>query len=186
MFQIIRDMSENEELEKEEMNTESNPEVSAEEAAEETLSGGADLEAQLAEEKAKYVRLYAEFENFRRRSAKEKLELIGTSTADLMKDVLPVVDDFQRAIEVNKSVEDIKAIKEGFELLYNKLFTILSSKGLKVLDSKGEDFDPENHEAVAQVPASEKKLKGKVIEEIEKGYTLNDKIIRHPKVVVGS
>ena len=142
-------MSEKEELEKEEVNPQT-AESGSEESGEASADQSDDIQKQLEEEKAKFVRLYAEFENFRRRSAKEKLELIGTSTADLMKDILPIVDDFQRAIESNKSVEDIDAIKQGFELLYNKLFSILSTKGLRVLDSKGGDFDPESHEAVAQ------------------------------------
>jgi molecular chaperone GrpE len=144
------------------------------------------LEQELLEEKNKYLRLYAEFENFRKRTAKERLELIGSATADLMKEILPVVDDFERAIQSNEQVDDINAVKEGFSLLHNKMVRLLGNKGLKAIESKGETFDAEMHEAIAQVPAEKKSDKGKVIDEVEKGYKLNDKIIRHPKVVVGT
>lgn len=144
------------------------------------------LEKELLEEKNKYLRLYAEFENFRRRTAKERLELIGSATSDLMKEILPVLDDFERAVKSNESIDDIQAVKEGFILLSNKLNRLMSNKGLKPIESLGESFDPDLHEAVAQVPCEDKEQKGKVIDVLEKGYKLNDKTIRHPKVVVGT
>jgi molecular chaperone GrpE len=144
------------------------------------------LEEQVKAEKDKYLRLYAEFENFRRRSAKERIDLIATSTGDLMKEILPVLDDFQRAVESNKKAEDIAAVKEGFDLLHAKLQRLLQAKGLKIIEAIGNDFDPDVHEAIAQIPAPEEQQKGKVIDVVEQGYTLNEKIIRHPKVVVGT
>jgi molecular chaperone GrpE len=144
------------------------------------------LEKELLEEKNKYLRLYAEFENFRRRTAKERLELIGSATSDLMKEILPVLDDFERAIKSNEKIDDIHAVKEGFLLLNNKLVRLMTNKGLKPMESIGDTFDPDLHEAVAQVPCEDEAQKGKVIDVLERGYKLNDKTIRHPKVVVGT
>ena len=144
------------------------------------------LENEVLEEKNKYLRLYAEFENFRRRTAKERIDLIGTASADLMKEMLTILDDFERAIQSNETAEDIMAVKEGFTLLQNKLSKILEGKGLKSFDSMGQIFDADIHEAIAQVPVEDKAKKGIVIDVAEKGYELNDKIIRHPKVVVGN
>lgn len=181
-----------EESNEETMDNESTPSEAAE--SEETHEYGeaesedplTKLQAELEEEKGKFLRLYAEFENFRRRNAKERLDLIASASADLMKELLPVMDDFGRAIEVNKTSEDIKAVKEGFELLHQKLTKTLESKGLKAVDSKGQPFDAEIHEAIAQVPVQDAKEKGMIIDVVERGYTLNEKVIRHPKVVVGS
>jgi len=150
------------------------------------LSPEEKLAGQLEDEKNKYLRLYAEFENFRRRNAKERIELISTASSDLIKDIIPILDDFQRAIDSNSSIDDITVVKEGFHLLYQKIVKTLETKGLKSIESKGEMFDAEIHEAIAQVPVEEAKKKGLIIDEIEKGYSLNEKIIRHPKVVVGS
>ena len=144
------------------------------------------LESEVLEEKNKYLRLYAEFENFRRRTAKERIDLIGTASADLMKEMLAILDDFERAIQSNETAEDIKAVKDGFSLLQNKLSKILEGKGLKSFDSMGQIFDADIHEAIAQVPVEDKVQKGIVIDVVEKGYELNEKIIRHPKVVVGN
>lgn len=144
------------------------------------------LQQQVEEEKNKYLRLYAEFENFRRRNAKERIELISSASSELMAEILPVLDDFERAIESNKAIDDLDGVKKGFELLYQKMKGVLSNKGLKAIESKGEAFDAEIHEAVAQVPVEDKKQKGQIIDIVEKGYKLNDKVIRHPKVVVGS
>lgn len=144
------------------------------------------LQRQLEEEKNKYLRLYAEFENFRRRNAKERIELIGSASSELMTELLPLLDDFERAIDSNQKSEDLEAVKQGFELLHQKMTRVLSAKGLKAIESKGETFDAEVHEAIAQVPVDDKKQKGQIIDVVEKGYSLNDKVIRHPKVVVGS
>lgn len=160
-----------------------NQEESVEQEKKEDAPKTAD--EQLAEMKDKYIRIYSEFENFRRRTAKERLELISTAGADVIKDFLTVLDDFDRAIESNKNVEDLDAVKEGFELVRNKMTGILVGKGLKPMNAKGTDFDPELHEAVAKFPAQDEEQKGKVIDEVEKGYYLNEKIIRYSKVVVG-
>jgi molecular chaperone GrpE len=133
----------------------------------------------------KFVRLYAEFDNYRRRTNKERIELISTASAGVVKDMIPVLDDFDRALANNEKSDDIKAVKEGFVLVSTKFRSILEGKGLKAMESKGKPFDSELHEAIANIPAPEKKLKGKVVDDVEKGYLLNDKVIRFAKVVVG-
>tara|TARA_B100000609_G_C17181875_1_gene417549 strand:+ start:146 stop:739 length:594 start_codon:yes stop_codon:yes gene_type:complete len=133
----------------------------------------------------RFLRLYAEFENYRKRTNKERLDLITNANSDLLKDLIPVIDDFERAITNNADVDDIEGIKEGFSLIYNKYKGLLQSKGLKAMEAKGEVFDPELHEAIANLPTEDKKMKGKVIDDVEKGYFLNDKVLRFAKVVVG-
>lgn len=143
------------------------------------------LQDELAEAKDKYVRLYAEFDNFRRRSAKEKLEMVQSANEQLLKALLPVVDDFERAEKSYKDRSDKEA--EGFLLIQNKFKKTLDLYSLKAIDtSVGTVFDTDLHEAITQVPAPEEKLKGKIIDTVEKGYLLNDKVIRFAKVVVGS
>lgn len=131
----------------------------------------------------KYVRLFSEFENFRKRSRKEVIESKEQADSAFALLILPVIDDFERAMDTLKKSgnEDV----DGIELIYKKLKKILSDKGIKPMDAKGDDFDPEYHEALSQVPAPEKELKGKVVDEIEKGYMLNDKVVRYAKVIVG-
>jgi molecular chaperone GrpE len=170
-----------------------NTEESAENVADNKEFGEAEaedpievLQKQVTEEKNKYLRLYAEFENFRKRSAKERIDLIGTASADVLKEMLPILDDFERAIESNKTASDIESVKEGFELLHNKFGRLMKSKGIESIDPKDEMFDGELHEAIAQMPAQSEDQKGKIFDVVEKGYKLNDKIIRHPKVVVAS
>ncbi|GAB4013563.1 nucleotide exchange factor GrpE [Spirosoma migulaei] len=141
---------------------------------------------ELAELKDKYLRLYADFENFRRRTAKEKLDLISNANEGVLKALIPVVDDFERAMQSIESTNDVAALKEGVSLIYTKLFKTLEGKGLKPMTSKGEPFNADLHESVTQFPAPSDDLKGKVIDEIEKGYYLNDKVIRFAKVIVGS
>jgi molecular chaperone GrpE len=135
--------------------------------------------------KDKYIRLYSEFENYRKRTAKEKIDIITNASENLLKEILPVVDDFERAIINNKEVKEAKTIKEGFELIHNKLYKTLTNQGLKPMDALHKEFDPDIHEAITKVPAPKKKLKGKIIDVIEKGYTINDKVIRFAKVVIG-
>ena len=132
-----------------------------------------------------YIRIHAEFDNYRKRTNKEKVDIINTANAGMMKDLLSVIDDFQRAQANNENAEEIESVKEGFNLIYNKFKTILEGKGLKEMKADGEVFDSELHEAIANIPAPKKKDKGKVIEAVEKGYYLNDKVIRYAKVVVG-
>ena len=141
---------------------------------------------ELAELKDKYLRLYADFENFRRRTAKEKLDLISNANEGLLQALIPVVDDFERAMQSIDKTNDVAALKEGVSLIYTKLFKTLEGKGLKPMTSKGESFNADLHESVTQFPAPSDDLKGKVIDEIEKGYYLNDKVIRFAKVIVGS
>ncbi len=143
------------------------------------------LSAELAEAKDKYLRLYSEFDNFRKRTAKEKVEIILNATEGLVKDLLPVLDDFQRAKEAMVKSEDVEALKEGIDLIYQKFYKVLENKGLKGIETQDQAFDVDLHESVTQFPAGEDK-KGMVIEELEKGYFLNDKVIRYAKVVVGN
>ena len=135
--------------------------------------------------KDKYIRLYSEFENYRKRTAKEKIDIITNASENLLKEILPVVDDFERAIVNNEKVSEAETIKEGFELIHNKLYKTLTNQGLKPMDAIEKNFDPDIHEAITKIPAPKNKLKGKVIDVIEKGYTINDKVIRFSKVVVG-
>lgn len=142
-------------------------------------------EEKYAELNDKFLRLFAEFDNFRKRTNKEKVDLISNASAGVLSDMLPVLDDFERAISNNESADDIEVVKEGFYLIFNKFKNVLESKGLKPMNSKGQTFDSELHEAIANVPAASNKEKGKVIEDVEKGYYLHDKVIRFAKVVVG-
>jgi molecular chaperone GrpE len=143
------------------------------------------LTAELAELKDKYLRLVAEFDNFRRRTAKERIELIQTAGKDVIVDLLDVVDDADRAQKQLETTDDIQQIREGVTLVFNKLRNALQSKGLKPMETIGKDFDPDLHEAITEVPAPSVKLKCKLVDEVIKGYYLKDKIIRHAKVVVG-
>lgn len=137
--------------------------------------------------KDKYLRLYSEFENFRRRTSKEKSDLIKSANEDVLVAMLPVIDDFERAMKSMESSEDINALKEGVDLIYNKLYKTLENKGLKPMESPiGKEFDSEIQEAITQAPAPSDDLKGKVIDQIEKGYCLNEKVIRYAKVIIGS
>ena len=133
----------------------------------------------------KYLRLYSDFENFRKRSAKEKLDIIKTASNDIMKDMIIILDDFERAINANKEVEDVKTLKDGFSLIHDKFKKSLVSKGLSEIEAKGEVFDVDKHEALTQIPVDKKNQKGKVVDVIEKGYYLNGSVIRYAKVVVG-
>ncbi|MGN6616659.1 MAG: nucleotide exchange factor GrpE [Ilyomonas sp.] len=143
------------------------------------------LNEQLKEQKDKYLRLMAEFENFRKRTAKERIELIQTASKDLMVSLLDVLDDMDRAEKQMKTDNDPKHIKEGVQLVFNKLRNTLQAKGLKPMESVQTDFDVEKHEAITQIPAPTEDMEGKVLDEVQKGYYLNDKIIRFAKVVVG-
>jgi molecular chaperone GrpE len=159
-------------------------EASAEEMVEETPKEPT-AEEKYAELNDRFLRLYAEFENYRRRTNEERLQLISTAGKDLIVSMLPVMDNFERAIVTNEKLEDIAPMKEGFQLIYNMFKSTLESKGLKPMEAKGQAFDSDLHEAIANIPAPDKKMLGKVIEDVEKGYYLNDKVIRFAKVVVG-
>lgn len=144
-----------------------------------------DLKASLAKEKDDYIRLMAEFDNFRRRTSKEKLELVNVASEDTIKGLLPVLDDCERAMDVLSKSSDSDAAKEGTELIFNKLMGYLKTKGLAVIEARDKTFDTDMHEAVAQFPVNEDEKKGKVYDVVQTGYTLNGKVIRFAKVVVG-
>jgi molecular chaperone GrpE len=151
----------------------------------ETLTVEEQLRQDLDAQKDKYLRLFAEFENYKRRTSKERLELFKTASQELMQVMLPVLDDFDRALKEIKKSEDDSLI-EGVELINNKFREALKSKGLEPMAVKqGDTFDADIHEAVTQIPAPEKSMKGKIVDVVEKGYTLGEKIIRYPKVVTG-
>ena len=146
----------------------------------------AKLEEELTEMKDKYLRLYSDFDNYKRRTSKERLDLLKTATQEVVLALLPVVDDFQRARQSLQNAQDVEAVKEGVELIYHKLYSILQQKGLKPMEAVGAAFDADIHEAITQVPSTDESQKGKVIDEVEKGYYLHDKVIRFAKVVIGA
>ena len=144
------------------------------------------LQEELQNEKDKFLRLFAEFENYKRRTSKERLELFKTASEEVMLSLLPVLDDFERALAHIEEDKEAEELRKGVMLIYQKLLSTLEQKGLSAIKIKqGDAFDADNHEAVTQIPAPDKKLKGKIIDVIEKGYKLGDKIIRFPKVVIG-
>ena len=143
------------------------------------------LKKEIAEWKDKYVRQIAEFDNFRKRNAKERLELMQTAGKEVIKDLLDVLDDCDRAQKQMETSDDLKTIKEGVLLVFNKLRNVLTAKGLKAMETVKTEFNPDLHEAITEIPAPAEEFKDKVVDEVTKGYYLNDKIIRHAKVVVG-
>jgi molecular chaperone GrpE len=161
------------------------PQVEDSTAKVEEVSVEEKLQREVADWKDKYTRLFAEFDNFRKRTIKERADLISSSTADVLKDMLPVIDDFDRAVKANENVDDITVVKEGFVLIHNKFYKKLESKGLKPIDAQGKPFDTDFHEAITSFPAPSEDMKGKVVDEVEKGYLLNDKVLRFSKVVIG-
>lgn len=144
-----------------------------------------DAEVKLAELQDKYLRLSAEFDNYRRRTLKERMELTRSAGESILLGILPVMDDFDRAMNLMESTPECKAMKEGIDLIYGKMKEFLKQNGIKEIEAMDKDFDTDLHEAVTKIPATEKKKKGKVVDVIQKGYYLNDKIIRYSKVVVG-
>lgn len=145
----------------------------------------AELEEKVAKDRDDYIRLMAEFDNFRRRTAQEKLELVSMASTDTIKGLLPVLDDCERALKVLLESNDSDAAKEGTELIFSKLMSYLKSKGLAVIEAINQPFDTDLHEAVAQFPVQDEEQKGKVFDVVQTGYTLNGKVIRFAKVVVG-
>jgi len=144
-----------------------------------------ELKQQLGEQKDQYLRLFAEFDNFKKRTAKERIDLFKTAGQDVIQSLLPVLDDFERAEKTIQTSKDIDAVKEGIKLIQHKLKTTLEQRGLQPVESIGKEFNVEEHEAVTEIPAPTEDLKGKVVDEVERGYKLNDKIIRYAKVIVG-
>lgn len=143
-----------------------------------------DTETELKELNDKYLRLYSEFDNYRRRTMKEKSEIIKTAGEDVFKSVLPVIDDLERAVKANESIDDAKVINEGIHLIFNKLKNATQQKGLTAFESIGKPFNPDTMEAITYIPATSEEQKGIVIDEVEKGYKLGDKVIRFAKVVI--
>jgi len=172
------------EVENNENKAENSPET-VPETQEAPLSELEQIKLDLADQKDKYLRLMAEFENFRRRTAKERLDLIQTAGKDVIVSMLDVLDDCDRAEKQLNSADDISVQKEGIQLVFNKVRSTLQSKGVTAMESLHKDFNVELHEAITEVPVTDNKQKGKVVDEITKGYFLNDKIIRFAKVVVG-
>ncbi len=160
----------------------SHPGLSAD--AESTDDRTAELESTLTELKEKHLRLLAEFDNYKKRTSRERYELLNTASKDVILALLPVVDDFERALKVDADGQAVTS-KEGIRLIYNRLLNVLQSQGLKAMESNGEAFDADLHDAITEVPAPRPDLVGKIIDTVEKGYSLNDKIIRHAKVVIG-
>lgn len=183
--------------EKEQMNTENvqeentkveEQETTAEEQVEESSVEAEEVnqwEQKFNEMNDKYLRLYSEFENFRKRTAKERIELISSAGGGVIKNILPVIDDFDRAIKANSESEDKVALKEGFELIRQKMINILTQEGLKPMEAVNTVFDTDLHEAITQIPAPSDDMKGKVVDVVEKGYYLNEKVLRFAKVVIG-
>ncbi len=160
-------------------------ETAAPECEEKPADPLSELQTALDEEKDKYLRLSAEFDNYRKRTLKEKAELILNGAEKSIGSLLPVVDDFERALKTMNTATDVAAVKEGVELIYNKLMTTLAQNGVKVIETTAQPLDTDFHEAVAVIPAPTEEQKGKIIDCVQTGYTLNEKVIRHAKVVVG-
>ncbi|MEZ5147998.1 MAG: nucleotide exchange factor GrpE [Bacteroidales bacterium] len=144
-----------------------------------------ELESRYNEVNDKYLRLYSEFDNYRKRTIKERLELSKTASEEVIIDLLPVLDDFDRALKSTENIENCDPVKEGMKLIYNKLYGVLDKRGLKPIESIGTPFDTDFHEAITYIPAPSEELKNKVVDEIQKGYKLHDKVIRYTKVVIG-
>ena len=144
-----------------------------------------DAQAVIEEQKDKYLRLSAEFDNYRKRTMKEKAELILNGGEKSISSILPVIDDFERAIKTMETAKDVKAVKEGVELIYNKFMAVMAQNGVKVIETKDQPLYTDYHEAIALIPAPSEEHKGQILDCVQTGYTLNDKVIRHAKVVVG-
>lgn len=187
--------NENKEVEQPEVDCQPNAGEESSEQAAEATEGAAEeqqpvdpleqTKAELEKAKNEYLFLLAEFDNFRKRTIRERAELIKNAGEKAMEGILPVVDDFERAIQAGESTDDIAALREGITLIYNKFMKYLESNGVKPIESTGADFNTEYHEAVTTFPAPDESQKGKVIDTVQKGYMINDKVLRHSKVVVG-
>lgn len=145
----------------------------------------ASAQEALEKEKKEYMFLMAEFDNFRKRTIREKSEIIKNAGENVFKGLLPVMDDFERGLKAAETATDVASVREGMELIYQKLKKYMEQNGVKEMDTNGQPFDAESHEAIASIPAPSEDVKGKVMDTVEKGYTINDKVLRHAKVVVG-
>ena len=188
------EQNEKEPINQTEENTVSNNDQIVEETATENSSENSqentnqplNYEAKIAELNDKYLRLYSEFDNYRKRTIKEKSDIIRTAGEDVFKAIIPSIDDFERAIKANENVTDVEPIKEGISLIYHKLKLACTQKGLEAIESIGKPFDVDVMESITNIPAPSEDMKGKVVDEVEKGYKLGEKVIRFAKVVVGS
>lgn len=174
--------AENEEIQEEDVQDSAAPTETEEEKLAQELE---EANKVIEEQKDKYLRLSAEFDNYRKRTMKEKAELILNGAEKTISSILPIVDDFERALKNMETATDVAAVKEGVELIYNKFMSVLGQDGVKVIETKEKPLDTDFHEAIAVIPAPDKSLKGKILDCVQTGYTLNDKVIRHAKVVVG-
>lgn len=181
----LNDMENNSEIEN---SSAQEPEIDGllPDANEEILDPIAKLEAELTVSQDKYLRIYSEFENYKKRISRDRIEQIKMAGSDIFLSIIPIIDDMDRAIKSIEKSTDVNAIKEGIQLIYSKLKVTTESKGLKPMNAIGKVFDVDLHDAITNVPAPTEDLKGKVIDEVEKGYFLNDKVIRHAKVIVGN
>lgn len=183
-------MEQNETINNPEQNSDENTVAASSEqqteATNETVEQPIDYETKMAELNDRYLRLYSEFDNFRKRTIKEKSDIIRSAGEDVFKAIIPTIDDFERAIKANELVNDATPIKEGMVLIYNKLLASCTSKGLESMESVGKPFDSDVMEAITHIPSPTDDLKGKVIDDVEKGYKIGDKVIRFAKVVVGN
>ncbi|WP_353779479.1 nucleotide exchange factor GrpE [Winogradskyella sp. 3972H.M.0a.05] len=176
----------NKEVEDSQLDTQDTATAEAEAQAKEELTVEEQLQEDLAKEKDKFMRLFAEFENYKKRTSKERIELFKTASEEVMTSLLPVLDDFERALLHIEDDKEAEELRKGVLLIYQKLLTTLEQKGLSVIEVKANDvFDAEDHQAITQIPAPSDDMKGKIIDVVEKGYKLGDKVIRYPKVVVG-
>lgn len=165
-----------------EVNTDQEAPLTREEELEKQLEAANET---IEDQKDKYLRLSAEFDNYRKRTGKEKAELILNGGEKSLSSILPVVDDLERALQMMEKATDVAAVKEGVELIYNKFLAVLGQNGVKVIETKEKPLDTDYHEAIAVIPAPSEELKGKILDCVQTGYTLNDKVLRHAKVVVG-
>lgn len=172
-------------LEKDDENSDSRTETADQELIEEKDKSEFYAEVKLAEMADKYIRLSAEFDNYRKRTLREKIELTKSAGEEILMNIIPVVDDFERALKQVQAAQDCKAVKEGIDLIYNKFLLFLKQHGVKEIDAMNKDFDVDLHEAITKIPVSDESIKGKVVDVVEKGYYLNDKVMRFSKVVVG-
>ena len=173
-------------IEKEEVETSETQTAEVEEQVVEEKTIEEKLQEELKQEKEKFLRLFAEFENYKKRTSRERIELFSTASEDVMKTLLPVLDDFERALSHIEEDKEAEELRKGVLLIYQKLINTLEQKGLKAIKvEKGDTFNADNHEAITQIPAPSEDLKGKIIDVIEKGYKLGEKVIRFPKVVIG-
>lgn len=177
---------ENKNIEKEQVQSSDSQTTEVEEQVIEEQTPEEKLQVELKQEKEKFLRLFAEFENYKKRTSRERIELFSTASEDVMKILLPILDDFERALTHIEEDKEAEELRKGVLLIYQKLINTLEQKGLKPIKvDKGESFNADIHEAITQIPAPSEDMKGKIIDIVEKGYKLGDKIIRFPKVVIG-